>query len=157
MVKNHLKHSRIRIQIFTKIESIISRYIPNLSIKFNLNPSTTFLRYPATCRFWPYLSMVKSHLKKYSQIQIQIRIQIFTKIRNWTRLVPLLYISYSSLPQNKPSKQTKRFEKYRGTNAKHPNKIISKHTLPSSAPKRERAKNQMPSIIIHNKTQCYYH
>ena len=43
MVKNHLKNSsRIRIRIFTIIESIRPCHTPNLPTKFHLNPSTTY-------------------------------------------------------------------------------------------------------------------
>ena len=41
-VKNYLKNSWMRIQIFTKIESISPCHTPNMTTKFSPNPSTTF-------------------------------------------------------------------------------------------------------------------
>jgi len=42
MVKNYFQNSQIRTRIFTKIESIVLCYIPNMQTKFCLNPSKTF-------------------------------------------------------------------------------------------------------------------
>ena len=81
MVKNHLKHSRLRLQIFTKIESICPRHTCNVSTKFGPNPIHNCLRYYAIYHFWPHLSMVKNHWKN-SNSRIRIQIQIFTKIES---------------------------------------------------------------------------
>ena len=54
---------------------LVIHYVHQVSSKSVLS----FLRYRATYRFWPYLSMVKNHLKNYS---IQIWIQIFIKIES---------------------------------------------------------------------------
>ena len=78
MVKNHFKNYqiRIRIQIFTKIESIIPCYTPNMSTKYLPNPSTTF---------WDivlYIGLALSLNGEESLKHYQIRIQILIKIES---------------------------------------------------------------------------
>ena len=82
-----ISSSLIRIQIFTKIESVRPCRTPNLPTKFHPNPSNFFEMCYVSVQ--PDLSMVKNHWKHY-----QIWIRIFTKIE-------------SILPCHTPSMSTK--------------------------------------------------
>ena len=53
---------QIRIQIFTKIESIRPCHTSNMSTKFHSNPST-FFEISCYILVYPYLSMMKNHFK----------------------------------------------------------------------------------------------
>ena len=70
-----ISSSLIRIQIFTKIESVRPCRTPNLPTKFHPNPSNFFEMCYVSVQ--PDLSMVKNHWKHY-----QIWIRIFTKIES---------------------------------------------------------------------------